>query len=168
MRKITWEYLSLIEVEQIRDEEIPHISFSEIINELTLDDILKKQETDEWYEGFVVTYENWDKIKFKLLSYVKKHKAKEDINNPKRLIQICLDEQTDDLRTLFEDDKIALNIIDGVEKQVFHYYNHIVSKTRKEFNKYSNLHKKFKETNDDILKKELRKEVSCIKSMVTV
>jgi hypothetical protein len=95
----------------------------------------------------------------KILTYLLKHKAKDDINSEKKLINICLDDEADDLRTLFSDDNIALEIINKTEKKVFDYYNKIVKETDILFEKYDEIFKLYQNSSDIDTKKALRKQV---------
>ena len=82
----------------------------------------------EVIEGFIFMnpYTN-HKIKCKTDRYVEIHHAKDDINNPKRLMKCVLDEGSDDLRSLFENDPWAIKYIDDFEKMVFDEYNYMIS-----------------------------------------
>jgi hypothetical protein len=95
----------------------------------------------------------------KLLTYVLKHTAKDNITNQKNLIEICLNEETDDLRTLFSDDKIALQIINDTEKKVFDFYNKAVKDTELLFDKYVDIFEKYKNASDNQEKRTIRKNL---------
>jgi len=82
----------------------------------------------EVIEGFV--YEHPDtghKVKCKTDRYVEIHHAKDDVNNPKRLMLCVLEEGSDDLRSLFDNDELTIKYIDDFEKMVFDEYNYMVS-----------------------------------------
>jgi len=82
----------------------------------------------EVIEGFV--YEHPDtghKVKCKTDRYVEIHHAKDDVNNPKRLMLCVLEEGSDDLRSLFDNDALTIKYIDDFEKMVFDEYNYMVS-----------------------------------------
>lgn len=160
MRKVSWEYLDITEVENIKNKEIPHINISKNIQNITLKDLLEKQKEDEGYEGFIVNFEDWYKLKVKLLSYVLKHKAKDSINNPEKLMEICLEDEADDLRALFVDDTIALDLINQTEHKVFWYYNHVVSETSKLFDEYSVIFTQYNSTEDITLRRQIRKKLA--------
>ncbi len=160
IRKINWEYFSAEQFEKIHNENISHIKISKIHKNITFEEVLEKQKQDENYEGFIVNFTDWYKLKIKLQSYVIKHKAKDDIWNIKNLIEICLNEETDDLKTLFIWDKIALKLITDIEKKVFEYHNHIISETEILLNENNKLIKKFNSNILEIEKREIRKEIA--------
>lgn len=137
IRDINWKYLDYLNY----GLEKNNIKYSPFFD-LTLENILKKQETDDGYEGFIITFEDWDKMKLKLRKYVEKHKNRDWINNIKSLIKVCLDEKADDIRTLFLNNPEILDKINKVEEKVFHYFNHIKNETDKIIERDKNLNKK--------------------------
>ncbi len=159
MRKINGEYLSSSEVEQIRNNEIPHINISQTIPVTSLSTLLEKQKEEEGYEGYIVNYTDGYKMKIKLLSYIMKHNAKDSINNSKKLMEICLNNETDDLKSLFMDDPIAIDLIKEAEHKVFSYYNCIVAESNQLFEKYSLLFYQYNLTADINKKRAIRKEI---------
>ncbi|MDP2396689.1 MAG: hypothetical protein Q8S84_01100 [bacterium] len=95
----------------------------------------------------------------KLMTYVLKHTAKDNISNQKNLIEICLKEETDDLRTLFSDDEVALEIINSTEKKVYDFYNKVVHEVELLFDKYVYIFEKYKNTSNIEEKKAIRKDL---------
>ena len=160
MRDSSWKYFSSDKLLKIRENHISHISMSKIKKDISFKEVLVKQKTDEWYEGFIINFTDWYKLKIKLQTYVLKHRAKDDIWNIKNLINICLDEQTDDLRTLFLSDEIILKYISETEKKVFKYYNHVVSETEKLISENSDLIEKFQNTETEEQSREYRKQLA--------
>lgn len=87
-----------------------------------------------WYEGFKnkycmrvkydVVFKDGRVCKVKTEAYCALHKTKDSINNPKALFQACLFEASDDLRSLFHDDELAMKQITAMETLVRHEYNH--------------------------------------------
>ncbi|MDP2090827.1 MAG: RNA ligase [Candidatus Gracilibacteria bacterium] len=159
MRKISGEYIDTNHLENIRNTEIPHISMSKIIGINNLDALMEKQKNDEGYEGFIVNFKGGYKLKMKLMTYVLKHTAKDNISNQKNLIEICLKEETDDLRTLFSDDEVALEIINSTEKKVYDFYNKVVHEVELLFDKYVYIFEKYKNTSNIEEKKAIRKDL---------
>lgn len=159
MRKISGEYIDTNHLENIRNTEIPHISMSKIIWINNLDALMEKQKNDEWYEWFIVNFKWGYKLKMKLMTYVLKHTAKDNISNQKNLIEICLKEETDDLRTLFSDDEVALEIINSTEKKVYDFYNKVVHEVELLFDKYVYIFEKYKNTSNIEEKKAIRKDL---------
>lgn len=168
IRKVTnGLYLSKNSVEKIRQALIPHIKSSKS-HYITIDEVLKKQDEDKGYEGFVVSFKNGDRLKIKLKSYVQLHHTKDEVNNVKRIIEMALDENLDDLRTLFVDDQNILTYISRVETEVFKLYNHIVTTVESKYEETKLLDKKsyaiyHQEHNKDIfwllMQKYISKEV---------
>jgi len=77
-------------------------------------------------EGFVIRLASGQRVKVKTLWYLALHHTKDNINSPRRLFEAVLEEATDDMRTLFVDDPIALQTIADMEVFVEKHYNHMV------------------------------------------
>lgn len=82
-------------------------------------------------EGFVVVFKDGRVCKVKTEAYCVLHKTKDSINNPKALFQACLYETSDDLRSLFHDDELAMKQITAMETLVRTNFNHISSQLQK-------------------------------------
>lgn len=80
----------------------------------------------EGIEGFVVHLKNGQMVKIKTKWYLVRHTAKDSINYPRRLFEAVLDEATDDMRSLFHDDPVAMKMIEAMELKVEHIYNHTI------------------------------------------
>jgi len=78
-------------------------------------------------EGYVVTLEGGLRVKIKCEWYMSLHHTKDSINNPRRLFESILDEAIDDLRAMFYDDVVAMQMIDEMEKKVDQVYNGMVN-----------------------------------------
>lgn len=78
-------------------------------------------------EGFVIGLTSGQRIKIKTNEYLSLHRAKDSVYSNKRLFEVCLNEASDDLRTLFHDDPYVLNRITEMENIVAPAYNHMVS-----------------------------------------
>ncbi|MFN7096182.1 MAG: T4 RnlA family RNA ligase [Gammaproteobacteria bacterium] len=78
----------------------------------------------EGIEGFVLVFEDGRVCKVKTEKYCILHKTKDSVNNPKALFQACLYETSDDLRSMFHGDKVAIGLIDSMETLVRKEYNH--------------------------------------------
>lgn len=74
-------------------------------------------------EGYVITLANGLRAKVKCEWYLSLHHAKDSVNNPRRLFEAILDEAIDDLRSMFFEDKIAMQLIDEMQVKVDHIYN---------------------------------------------
>jgi T4 RnlA family RNA ligase len=77
-------------------------------------------------EGFVVGLVGGQRFKVKTSEYLSLHRAKDSVNSNKRLFEVCLNEASDDLRSLFKDDQFTLDKITEMENRVGHVYNHMV------------------------------------------
>ena len=77
-------------------------------------------------EGFVLTFDSGLRVKIKTNWYLALHHSKDSINSPRRLFEAVLEEATDDLRSLFTDDPLAIKMIEEMEAFVEEKYNHMV------------------------------------------
>lgn len=77
-------------------------------------------------EGFVVRLSSGQRVKIKTEWYLALHHTKDSINSPRRLYEAVLEEATDDMRSLFHDDPVAIKMIEEMEQKVDHLYNHYV------------------------------------------
>lgn len=76
-------------------------------------------------EGYVARIGDlWFKVKTE--RYLSLHHAKDSVNNPRRLFEAILDEDVDDLRSMFYTDAVAMKMIDDMQDRVDHLYNHMV------------------------------------------
>jgi len=82
-------------------------------------------------EGFVTLFDDGRVVKCKTKWYCALHKTKDSINNPKALFQACLFETSDDLRSMFYDDPLAILQITTMETLVRTNFNHISSQLQK-------------------------------------
>lgn len=76
-----------------KELDIPYVQQSEYTHE--------NVKGVEGIEGIVIRYDNGHMLKVKGDWYVKLHRAKEYLNNPRRLIEVILDDQVDDLLPAF-------------------------------------------------------------------
>jgi len=93
--------------------------------------LAKVPDMSESIEGFVCEMEDGMFFKIKTLAYLALHKSKDSINSPRRLYEAVLLEATDDLRSLFHDDPVAIRLIQDMEDKVGHLYNHVVDMVEK-------------------------------------
>lgn len=135
------EYLDFEKVKVLHWKYIKHTSITEEFK-ISFEEVLEKKKTDKWYEWFIVTLKWGERVKVKLDSYVILHHTKDEINNIKKLIKAALNEDLDDLRTLFSDEPNTLERISKVEQIVFNYYNHIQSMTENAFEETKDYSKK--------------------------
>lgn len=78
-------------------------------------------------EGFIFVMQDGQRVKIKTNKYLSLHHAKDSVNNPRRLFECVIDEASDDLRSMFAGDALALALIGEMEEKVGHLYNHTVA-----------------------------------------
>ena len=66
-------------------------------------------------EGYIIRLKSGQRIKFKTVEYFSLHKTKDNINSPRKLFECVINEASDDLRSLFADDEMAIKLIDDME-----------------------------------------------------
>jgi RNA ligase len=96
----------------------------------------------EGVEGYVVELDCGHRVKVKTEWYLVQHRAKDSINSPRRLFEACIEEATDDLRSLFFDDPVAIAMIEEMEKFAEHHYNHTVDQVERFYERNKNLERK--------------------------
>lgn len=96
----------------------------------------------EGVEGYVVELDCGHRVKIKTEWYLVQHRAKDSINSPRRLFEACIEEATDDLRSLFFDDPVALAMIEEMEKFAEHHYNHTVDQVERFYERNKGLERK--------------------------
>lgn len=77
-------------------------------------------------EGFVIHLADGNRVKVKTTEYLNLHHAKDGVSQPKKIAQVILDDTVDDVKTLFSNDMVLLNLIERMEKVVKESYNHLV------------------------------------------
>ncbi|CAF2846112.1 unnamed protein product [Rotaria sp. Silwood2] len=81
-------------------------------------------------EGYVVEIIRTDQssylVKIKTHKYLQLHHCKDKVNSPRHLFESIINEQSDDLRSLFQDNPGALESISKMEEQVRSQFNHMV------------------------------------------
>lgn len=97
----------------------------------------------EGVEGYVVRLvSTGQRVKIKTEWYLVQHRAKDSINSPRRLFEACIEEATDDLRSLFYDDPIVIGMIDEMEQFAEGIYNHTVDSVEKFYDANKGLERK--------------------------
>lgn len=76
-------------------------------------------------EGFVVRLNDGTMVKLKTDEYVALHHAKDSVTSPRRLMEVVLEEASDDLRQMFDGDDQALREIENMETYVSHVVAHM-------------------------------------------
>ena len=96
----------------------------------------------EGIEGFVVRLESGLRVKIKTEWYLVQHRAKDSINSPRRLFEACIEETTDDLRSLFHDDPVVIAMITEMETFAEGVYNHTVDQVERFYERNKDLERK--------------------------
>ena len=81
-------------------------------------------------EGYVVEIVHPDGssylVKIKTHKYILLHQTKDSLNNPRTLFESIINEHSDDLRSLFQDDPSALEQISQMEERVRPIFNRMI------------------------------------------
>lgn len=93
-------------------------------------------------EGYVIELNDSKKVKLKTNWYLTRHKVKDSVNSPRKRYEAVIDEATDDMRSLFFDDNVALTLIDEMEKKVYTIYNHHVDMVERFYERNKHLSRK--------------------------
>lgn len=93
-------------------------------------------------EGFVVRLKSGQRVKIKTTWYLALHHTKDNINSPRRLFEAVLEEATDDMKTLFHDDPLAIQTILDMEAFVEEKYNHMVDVVERFYERNKHLDRK--------------------------
>ena len=90
-----------------------------------MDEFVKSVAGMTGIEGFVFTFKNGLKVKKKTAWYSALHLQKDQINNPRRLFESVINEQSDDLKALFVADPLAIEKIEAMEEKGRALFNHL-------------------------------------------
>lgn len=96
----------------------------------------------EGFEGYVLQLSNGQHVKCKGVWYVTLHHCKDSINTPRKLFEAVLEETTDDLRSLFHDDLVAIKMIEDMELLVESIYNPLVARVENYYNHHKHWERK--------------------------
>lgn len=94
-----------------------------------LTDMVSSIEKETVGEGYVLVLQNESgnyMVKVKNDRYIQLHHTKDSITSQKRLFECVVDESTDDLKGMFSDDPVALQLIDQMEQKVIPIFNHLI------------------------------------------
>ena len=119
-------------------------------NDVTLDQLIEKCETDTGYEGFVVTFESDKMIKLKLKEYCDLHNLHtEDLHREDAIISLIIEEKIDDILCQLEDGDERKNMVIELIEIVNH---HIAQETHA----IESLLKKYKGNNKEFAAKFIK------------
>ncbi len=93
-------------------------------------------------EGYIARFEDGQRVKIKTNWYLALHHTKDNINSPRRLFEAVLEEATDDMKSLFHDDELAIKTIMEMEEWVEQKYNHMVDVVEKFYEANKDLERK--------------------------
>ena len=93
-------------------------------------------------EGVVFRMANGQRVKKKGQWYLALHHTKDSITIPRRLFETVLEEASDDLRTLFHDDELAIQMIEDMEVFVEKKYNHMVDSVERFYERNKHMERK--------------------------
>ena len=93
-------------------------------------------------EGVVFKLASGQFVKKKCTWYLALHHTKDSINTPRRLYEAVLEEATDDMRSLFHDDPLAIKLIGEMEEFVEVRYNHLVDTVERFYERNKDLDRK--------------------------
>lgn len=77
-------------------------------------------------EGFILGLANGQRVKIKTDEYVSLHRTKDSVNSPRRLFECVIQGGSDDLKSLFADDGIAVGLINDMEALVQREFNNLI------------------------------------------
>lgn len=90
-------------------------------------DMVRNEQNGEGYVVEIITPDDVSYlVKIKNLKYVALHQTKDSVNSPRRLFEAIINEASDDLRAMFNDDEYVLGEIAKMENHVQPIYNHII------------------------------------------
>jgi len=133
----------------INFEDIDAKHFPEILNRWT--QIIQTDDAKTYIEsvddmtkieGVVFRMKDGLRVKKKCTWYLNLHKNKDNVNSPKKLFEAVVYETSDDLKSLFHDDPIVIEIITNMEKHVSKKYNHVVTTIEKFYMRNKHLSRK--------------------------
>lgn len=94
-------------------------------------------------EGYVIRFKDGTMVKCKTDEYVSLHHAKDSVTSPRRLMEVVLQEASDDLRQMFTGDEQALNEIDNMERFVIDTVNQLIKPVDRFYAENKNLERKY-------------------------
>ena len=108
----------------------------------TMEDFIADVPNMTGIEGFVVRLGTGQFVKIKTSWYLALHHTKDSINSPRRLYEAVLEEATDDMRSLFHDDPVAIRMIEEMEQKVEILYNHLVDSVERFYERNKHMTRK--------------------------
>jgi T4 RnlA family RNA ligase len=108
----------------------------------TVEEFVESIPDRQHIEGYVITLADGMRVKMKTMWYLTRHRMKDGINSPRRLFEAVLEEATDDMRTLFFDDPVAMKMIADMEVFGEGLYNHLVDQVERFYERNKDMTRK--------------------------
>jgi T4 RnlA family RNA ligase len=122
------------------------VPFKSIPSHISHNELRQNISEETQGEGYVVEIIRADQssylVKIKTKKYLHLHHCKDSVNSPKHLFETVINEQSDDLRSLFKDDQGALEIINKMEEQVRPIFNKMVQSIEQFYEENKSLSRK--------------------------
>lgn len=121
------------------------VGYTSIPKSIAQNDFVNNIRRETEGEGYVVQIIAPDLssylVKIKTHKYVLAYQSKETIKSKRRLFESIINEQSDDLRSLFYDNAVALSDITEAEKQVIPIFNRMVNVVETFYDEHKHLSK---------------------------
>jgi T4 RnlA family RNA ligase len=113
--------------ESIMTEEMKKYLVSEIkLEKCLIPDFIKEiPNMSDNIEGFVILFENKQRVKLKTNKYYNEHQLLGSLKNPRNIYELIIDEQIDDICAKYYDDPIITKMIDDIQIIVKNVYNNV-------------------------------------------
>ena len=124
------------------------VSYRLISTEQTQSEFISQIRQETEGEGYVIELLPEDQqrqaylVKVKNHKYLLLHQTRTDLDNPKRLFQCIINEQTDDLRSLIVDDQESLKRLTWMEEQIRPKFNQMVQSVEQFYQDHRHLTRK--------------------------
>lgn len=96
----------------------------------------------EGIEGFVYVLDDGQMVKQKCNFYLTLHRARDEINNPKKIFESVIMESVDDLKSLFHNDPLTLKMIADIETKAIKEYNRMIARVEAFYQENKHLDRK--------------------------
>lgn len=138
--RFTGQYLDRTALEETFPDHV--VPYGEMIRN---EQDIERLKAHTGYEGVILQFEQGykvDFVKFKNDWYLHRHRTKDSVNNANDLFDCVLNEGSDDLKTLFHADPLAMKLITDMEALVIPLYNQLVTACEAFYNENKELDRK--------------------------
>ncbi|CAF3339916.1 unnamed protein product [Rotaria socialis] len=122
------------------------VPFKSVSNQVPKSEIIKNIRAETQGEGYVIEIIRPDDtsylVKVKTNKYLQLHHCKNSVNSLRHLFENIINEQSDDLRSILQDDCSSLERITKMEEQVRPKFNHMVQSIEQFYEQNKHLSKK--------------------------